>query len=266
MSNRDRGLLGEIERDVVNEDKPLVGALRKCVILGGRAGSAELREWAVHELRGYEGEAEVPKYRIVAAPIRVDAMRGNLHITGQRISPSSLPNVVAEHIGEEVHLRSGIGQLEALAQHCESSGESAKLSLPGGADVVLMMNREGHPFQRILEVYWAVSGPTLRGVLDQVRTALAELVAEILAGMPEDQDVPSAELANQAVNVAVGGKKSRVTVTSAQSSAGGVSHIAPATGNDVDSPFWTRARKIGAFLVGIATIVAAVVAILQWNG
>jgi hypothetical protein len=126
------------------------------------------------------------------------------------------------------------------------------------------MNYEiGDRFQQVMEVYWAVSGSALQGIVDRVRTTLAELIGELLAGMPEGQDVPSAELTNQAVNVAVSGKKARVTVAAAQSSPGGVSSVTPADSADVGPPFWTTARMIGAAVVGIFTILGTVAAILQ---
>jgi len=222
----------------MSEDKPLASTLRKCVILGGRAGSTELRDWATRELRGYELDDELPKYRIISAAIRVDVMGVNFQITGQRISPGELPDGIAEHIDEEVQIRSGIGELEALAKRYEATNESAHLSLPGGADIVRLMNYEiGDRFQRVMEVYWAVSGPALQGIVDGVRTALVELIGELLAGMPEGQDVPSAELTNQAVNVAVSGKKSRVTVAAAQASPGGVSSVTPAAREEVEPPY-----------------------------
>ncbi len=37
MAKRDDNLLAQIERDVLDESKPLTTALRKCVILGGHA-------------------------------------------------------------------------------------------------------------------------------------------------------------------------------------------------------------------------------------
>ena len=46
MADKDQGLLREIERDLL-DGKPLADLLRKCVVLGGRAGSPELREWEV---------------------------------------------------------------------------------------------------------------------------------------------------------------------------------------------------------------------------
>jgi len=67
------------------------------------------------------------------------------------------------------------------------------------------------------------------------------------------------------VNVVVTGKRSQVQVTTAQ--AGGSDTTATATGPQPqreNSPFWTRSRRIGAFIVGLATVAAAVVAIIEF--
>jgi nucleotidyltransferase/DNA polymerase involved in DNA repair len=214
----DHSLLDAIERDVVDDGTPLASALRKCVVLGGRAGSAALRDWATRELRGYAGGDELPSYRQIAAPILIDAVTTAVRVTGQRISPNQLPEVVRKHVQEEVELRIGVGEIEALILHTEaSSHEAVRLSLPGGADIARMMNYEiGERYQQIISAYWSVSTASLRGVVDQVRTTLAELVAELRAGMPADQELPSPDVANQAVNVAVHGSGARVTVTTAQ--------------------------------------------------
>jgi hypothetical protein len=47
------GLLSQIEEGALDSRVPLVDVLRKCVALGGQAGSAELRDWARRELDGY---------------------------------------------------------------------------------------------------------------------------------------------------------------------------------------------------------------------
>ena len=57
-----------MERDVLS-DRPLAETLRKCIVLGGRAGSTELRDWASKELRGYYGDSALPQYRQVPAII-----------------------------------------------------------------------------------------------------------------------------------------------------------------------------------------------------
>lgn len=264
MRARDRNLMSEIERDVLDGNTSLADALRKCVVLGGKAGSAELREWASRELRGYQSAEETPLYRKPAAVLKVDAISGNTHITGQQFSPNQLPDFVAEHVGEEVLLGTGIGEIEGLLAQARANGGSVRLSIPQSADVALYMDRKiGDPFQKILAIYWVLSESAIRGVLDHVRTTLAELVAEMRARMPDSDDTPSAAVADQAVNVAVHGKHSRVKVTAAQARDSGSHEVHSGGGALQGGSPW---RRIGAALVGVATIIGAIIALAQWQG
>jgi hypothetical protein len=102
------------------------------------------------------------------------------------------------------------------------------------------------------------------GVFDQIRTALTLLVAEIRARTPDDVAVPSAEAANQAVQVLVRGKRHNINVNAplaeGESSSATVA-IEQGSGDD-ESPFWTRWRRIGAFVVGAAAVITAVITVL----
>lgn len=266
MAKQDAGLLAEIEADVL-ASRSLADALRKCVILGGKAGSVELRDWATHELRGYKDDDEVPDYRTVGAVILADAIVGNGHVTGQRIGVSELPDFTHDDIHETFTFRQGVGQIEALIKSAESGEHpgAVHLSLPMAAELGRIMDSKSsnHPFQRIMSLYWSVSAAALHGIIDQVRTTLTELVAEMRAGMPAAQDLPSAEVANQAVNVAVHGDRARVVITSAQSSATGtgaqaISSTAPT------SSWWSRWHKVGTFIVGAAAVLTMILTYLLW--
>jgi len=263
MGARERSLIDEIERDALG-DAPLAGALRKLVALGGQAGSTELREWASRELRGYaDSDVDLPDYRRPAAVILVNAMNLRYQITGQQISPRMLPDGVREHVREEVPLTGPIGEIEAMLERARAEGGYIKLSLPGSQDVVALMNHENDaPFEQINAVYWNLAAPALSGVLDRVRTTLVELIAEMRAGMPEASETPSADVADQAVNVVVHGRSARVNVTNAQASGDGSHQVIglPAT---EDPPRW---RRVGTFIVGFATIGAAAIALAQWQG
>ena len=138
------------------------------------------------------------------------------------------------------------------------------MTLPSSQDVVTIMNREiGDPYQRITAVYWALSQPALQGVIDQVRTTLVELVAEMRAGMPETADTPSAEVADQAVSLVVQGRGARISVNSPQArgNATQIVHHEPPSGDDGFT--W---RKAGAAAVGLATVAGVVIALAQWQG
>jgi len=257
-------LLEQIEHDVLTS-QPLADTLRKCVLLGGKAGSIELREWATRELRGYDSKDDAPNYRTVGALILADAITGNMIVTGQQIGVSSLPDFVREKISNQFTLLQGIGQLEAMAASADSSEDGAlKLSLPGASEIgSLMDQKSGDPFQQITALYWSISGVAIHGVLDQVRTTLAELVAEMRAVTPSSSAMPTAGAVDRAVNVAIHGERAQVTVQSAQASEGSLANLRVDDDHD-DSPFWTTSRQTVAFLAGLVSIGYVVAEVLGW--
>ncbi|MQS16052.1 hypothetical protein F7Q99_28370 [Streptomyces kaniharaensis] len=262
MKNRDRRLIAQVERDALDATKDLSEALRKCIILGGKAGSVSLRECASRELTGYGPNDELPEYRTVGAPIKVDAITFNAQIRGQRISPRVLPAPLREAIDESHSFRSGVGELEGVVDQYRSQGH-VRISLPMGADVADLLNyANGDPDQKITAVYYEVSIASIRAILDRIRTTLVSLIAEMRAGMPDDEDVPSAGIADQAVSVAVYGKGSRVTVNNSQAKNRGKSTVSVGGAAPDQTPFWTRSRKIGSFIVGIMTVAGAIAAII----
>lgn len=104
VQGRRAGLLSQIEQDVLDDGKPIGSALRRCMLLGSRTGSSQLREWATLELKGYPVPVEVPDYRVIAAGLHLDAVTGRAVIKGQPISSRSLPDFVAEHVSERLPL------------------------------------------------------------------------------------------------------------------------------------------------------------------
>src|SRR3954463_14781594 len=112
VTKHEQTLLSQIEHEAMDGSASLSDALRKCVVLGGKSGSEQLRDWATHELKGYYGEDELPSYRIVAAPLLVDGIAGNYQVTRQPFPTSELPDFIREQVKESVELRDGVGALE----------------------------------------------------------------------------------------------------------------------------------------------------------
>ncbi len=251
--------IAEIERDALDDSTPLATALRRCVVLGGKSGSEALRDWATRELQGYRGEDDLPEYRRILAPLMVDGVSGNIQVSHQQIPASSIPDFARDRISENLDLRDGVGGLEALLKQPE-----IRLQPPMASDLVRLINHEGQdPTQHMISLYWSVSPAAIKSVLDQIRTALTRLVAELRANMTRGEEVPSTQAADQAISVVVTGKRSRVQVTNAQASGGG--STASATVNTGEPRgFWTRWRRVGAFVVGAATVVGAVVAVVAF--
>jgi hypothetical protein len=157
----------------------------------------------------------------------------------------------------------GVGEIEALIRQAEADDGFATLGVPGGADLARFMTHElGDRYRTVGRVYWRVSAAGLRGAIDAIRTALAELVGELRAGLPEGEHVPSPELADQAIQVAIYGSRNRVTVTSATASDGAAASAAEPTEVPSSARFWTASRRLGAAVVGFFTVAGAIAAIL----
>ena len=254
MAKRPADLLDQIQADALRGDR-LADTLRKVVALGGESGSKRLREWANRELRGYDGVdiADLPPYRVIGASLQIDWMRGPHKMTGQPISNLQIPEFARDEFKQEVRLRAGIGELEAMVEAARKEGRShTKLMHAGASDVLAYMNHESDdPFMNYVALYWSVAQSSLEGVTDQVRTTLVELVAEMRAGTPAGQSVPSTEVADQAVSVAVYGDNNRVHIAQAVTAEGVSAGDASAESSSRATLYWTIAGVLVA-AVGVA--------------
>jgi hypothetical protein len=253
--------LAELSRDAADESKPIKRVLWKILQLGSDAHSAELRAWASRELHGYkDAEDALPDYRHVRSPLLVDLLTPTGQFRGRQVSSLDLPADIRDEIGDEVSLTYGIGKIESLIARADVRGDPVQLGPPRAADLAVII---GHQIGNVevMRVYWSVSVSDLRNVVDEVRTALIELVAEIRAGLPAGEHTPSRELAEQALQVAVYGDKNRVTVVQASAGDAGTA-TASLTPSSEEPGFWTTSRRIGAVITGLAIIVTAVAAIL----
>jgi hypothetical protein len=264
VRSRERNLFDQIERDALDDDVSLATTLRKVIALGGNVGSTKLREWANRELQGYVGAEEIPEYRRVSAAIMLDGRNTLYQMTGQQISRFDLPDFARDVVEERATLGYGVGELESIARKAREEG-GVRLQIPGGPELTKIMNyqaaQQGIEFQTIERVYWSVSEPSVQGVLDTIRTTLVGLVAEMRAGMRESEETPSAAVADQAVNVAVHGDHNRIERIEVAQASGSGSHHAQAGPQESDGHgrLWLIAGTL-------ATVVAAIVAVLTWQG
>jgi hypothetical protein len=102
-----------------------------------------------------------------------------------------------------------------------------------------------------------------------LRDALAELVAEMLAAAPDEHQPPTKHAVDDAVRLVLTGNRNTVTVVGSQTAASGAATIT-VTGSAEQAKaenetWWQRWRKRG-LIIGLATVVAAVAAVLQLYG
>ncbi|GAA4760220.1 hypothetical protein GCM10023350_53080 [Nocardioides endophyticus] len=194
-------LLAALETDIVN-DSPVAPTLRRCILLGGRAGSSELRDWASQELHGHKDDASLPDYRRVPAPIYINATVGRTWRTGQLISPSVIPEWARETFANGPTFFEGIGQIEAMANAAMVDGGSQHMTHKFAMDVCAALDM-GQPFQETTALYWQVSSASLTGIVEHVRTTLAELVGAIRSQTPVGQLLPKGDVASEAVRMII---------------------------------------------------------------
>lgn len=275
-SSSRHGLLGEIRTGALDSRTDLTDLLRKCVALGGEAGSARLREWASRELKGYEGGAEVPPYRMVSSLLYLDGATLRGRIRGQQVPHNMLPAEMQARLNEPFPLRHSLAELVELVETTRRQGEEAvKLSPPMPQELVALINhrieeaeRQNTPFplpgvgpsQVVERVYWALGVTTLAAIIDNVRTTLVELAAEMQAFTSGDSVVPTQDAADQAVDVAVYGKVRHLVVHQVVAQ-GGDAAVAGRAAVVGDAQPEGRPHRLMWWIAGIAGVIGAVAAV-----
>lgn len=253
---RRRDLLTQIERGAHDTSSDLPSLLRRCITLGGATGSESLREWASRELMGYGNDDELPNYRTAAAPLVLDAHVPGGVIKRQQVPYALIPDFARDHLGDDLEFRQPISEIGEMVASARRRGETTvKLGVPLGAGVVALMNDElqkNGPGQTIERIYWDVSLIPLTRILDGVRTRLVALIAEMRAGTPAGTSIPSREVAEQAVGIVIHGKGHRIVIQ----------QDSPGASAAMSEPSESRARQIAFWIIAVATVVAAVAAVV----
>lgn len=226
MAHKRAGLLAQIEAAVLDDSVPLSSLLQKCIVLGGKAGSEKMRDWARQELNGYQDFQSIPNYRRLRAQVKlvITNLAGYNPIT-RPLSASDLDDQLRKILAdskvelEVVPLGTNIGELEALA----SSNEDVQL-VPYWADVMLQLLNDRYidsTTSRAASIYWSVSRASFQGLIVRVRTALSELAAELIALTPEDQEVPDKLAADQATQFVITGNRPTINYSLQHATDGG---------------------------------------------
>lgn len=268
MARRQVGLLAQIEKGALDASVPLTSTLRKCVVLGGHAGSSELRDWARHELDGYGDDvSEMPSYRTLTAPMLADGMNTAVQFRRKQISTWDLPDFAEEAYRDGVKMPMGVAELEKLAV----KAKPIDLQPSTMVDLVHFMNHSGDYNVAFERVYFSVDPTAVHGILDKIRTNLAAMVAELRAAGVGSDDIPTSQAADQAVNVIIKkARRSPITINNAVASGPGAvasadQQTSPPTQGE--SPGWIRAlRGSWVVLVGLAGIFGAYAAVAAGTG
>lgn len=197
MTGQRPDLLAKLEQDLTDRYVPLADLLRTCIVLGGRTRSTRLSEWASSELKGYTEQASIPAYRVVTAPIRLEI--------GYMSTPRTEKEILKDHDYPLV-LDESIDRLDAIAAYSESKRKP--FLVPVDKKIFEHYSRKSRKMLRgtgtgIDGMDWVIEPPLIRGVLGQIRTALAEFIAELRAEVGDGDQLPSSSQTDKALQVAL---------------------------------------------------------------
>jgi hypothetical protein len=192
-------LLKSLRDHVLNEDEPLAGLLRKCLLLGAETGSDSLRQWARKELNGYDDTDDLPHYRRLATPpISADTISGNTWSKNVTYNVLQLPLKARASVGDSFLLYQPIEELEHLATQ-----KSMSFTGTGLAYAQSLWNQELGPFREVMNLRFNLSGSTFAGALGKIRTQLVDLVADLTTDTPLTE-LPRKEVVDAAVGTHIG--------------------------------------------------------------
>ncbi|MFD4661661.1 hypothetical protein ACFWP2_39330 [Kitasatospora sp. NPDC058444] len=265
--------LEELERAVLDDTVPLAQALRRCLILGEYAHHQELRQWAQRELTGYGPDDDLPAYRTVPAALAVNINRysigGIVQFNGHRISHQQLPDAARNAgIGERMPVHEGVRTLEEMVARSQGP---IYASPPGAAEYALIMSQQqadlGGPGTEITSLHWEVATPIIEGVLDQIRTRLAQFVAEMRAQMPAGQQNPNPaqvdKAAKQAFDIKTG-SNSPVTINANTASAARGGTANANTNEPAPAPPQPWFHRANVLVAAAGVLVALLTAFITW--
>ena len=222
-------MLDRIEEAAINGD--VVGALLLCQTLGGDADSAEVREWATHELEGYPEGEPPPEYRQVP---------GQLLVSGPtplaQFSVVSIPLEVLPEPERSVY-EQGVPLLHSISEIVARAAESRVKVRPGTeARMLHAVNSASEALTMFDDIYFRVTGPAFGTVVTAVRSHIVKRVAQLRESLPADKQSDSA--AGKPV-------ASEVTTGSVVNITGNHNQVAMGAGGDVQQDSTPEGRSDG---------------------
>jgi len=175
-------LIDDIRDDLVTESASLSDTLRKAKILAHRLGLSDLREWADHELSGYDDPDTTPKYRRFRAN-NLGTFWGpfNSQVRNQLLPTINLPEPL-KSFAENLVLQQSVKHLEAML-----SQESTRIPWPAEY-VALAREHIAIEGMQLVEAHQPIPTSVFSEVLDSVKTRLLDFVLNVAVTDEQLQD------------------------------------------------------------------------------
>lgn len=168
-------LLETIIESATDEEKPLPGLLRRCILLADELNNDSLKSWANQELNGYKDLERVPPYRVMYAGAMGVFNAGYAFPNVKRPIPAGGMEKEHRWAAEKVLL----GEPVSAYENALNSDKGHTLMYPWSADMVVHYQSEFMPGHALLEAWQEVPFSAVAGMLDTIRTRVLNLALDI---------------------------------------------------------------------------------------
>lgn len=222
-------LLRELQQDALDPKVDITTLLRKARVLAARLNNPEFVSWIQHELNGYPGTADLPKYRILHVQAHAHLIMGYSQMLRATVMASKIPDEF-RHWATTSPVLGSIGEISALVAGAGDNG----IECPWPQEIAVKFGGSGYGGGRIrvqcIRAWQDISVPSIVGIIETIRNRLLEFVLQIEAEAPDAGEAAPGETRLP---------QERVTQIFNNYISGGVTHIA-------DSSHVSSSVKIGS--------------------
>ncbi len=212
-------LLRLIQDETLLQNCDVAALLRKCKVFAARLSSADLGEWADHELNGYPPGTKLPPYRILQV-----SSKGHFSgpfgsgLRNADIPLYTLPEPLRTSL-REAHINQSIGALQETLR--ASSSGSLQIAWP--QEVVGLYGQEMSESMGCIQAWKVIPVGSLHNILELVKNRVLDFTLELQRQYPElmsdstpEKPAPSAERVNNVFNTTVYGSVGSMANASSQ--------------------------------------------------
>jgi hypothetical protein len=172
-------LISQIINELIDNDKPLNGALLKTKVLASRIQNKELLDWVNKELSGYKSNDSLPEYRKnISTFLKGSFINANMKYTNQPIPTAGMDKEFRKSLNS-VEFPDSISGLESLVSH----NDSTKLGIPLSAEIIGLISENwremGNPYLQILNANKVISKGSVIEIISKVQNILLDFMLKV---------------------------------------------------------------------------------------
>ncbi|MDQ1772990.1 hypothetical protein GQR60_19240 [Labilibaculum sp. A4] len=171
-------LINDIINELVDTQMSITSPLLKTKVLASRLQNAELLNWVSKELKGYDSNDDLPKYRIFHGALTGTYINGEMQYNDQPVPTIGLNKQMEKSI-RSVKLAQSILSLENMKGERTSGLLESLFSSEITAMIQQNWRNMGNPYLQLINCKISISVNALNEILSYVRNNLLDFMLKI---------------------------------------------------------------------------------------